>query len=136
MRTHATLWLSLLVCLPVSAFGQGAASPPDGLAKQVLAGLTAKDDKALHALALDQAEFKKYVWPRLNGVSAGKSPTLDKTYSDFSKTNDIGLQKLLDQFGGQQLELVRVTTGAEQKHKGYRLLTNPEAVVKTSTGQE
>ena len=73
MRRTATWWLSLVVCLLGLAFAQDPAKDPDALARQVLAAVAVKDQKALESLSIDQGEFKKFIWPTVaSRVSGGQ----------------------------------------------------------------
>lgn len=135
MYKQATLWLSLVVGLPV-AFAQGPAKDPDTLARQILAALTANDQKALETMGVNGAEFKKYIWPTLASRVAGGQMNAEKFYAMYSKSSELGLTGHLARCGGQKLELVKVSTGPEQKFKGYRLWPNPEITVRGEGGQE
>lgn len=135
MHIQASLWLPLFVCLSV-AFGQEPAKDVDSLAKQVLADLTAKDQQGLEALAINEAEFKKYIWPTVAGRVAGGDIDEKKFYAMYSKGSQAALAQHLANFGGKQLEFVKATTDPAKQYKGYRVLPNPEITVRTESKEE
>ena len=137
MRHTATAWLALFVCLSGFAAAQTLAQNPDTLASQVLAALKSKDQQALETLAITPAEFKKYIWPTIAvDVSGGGQITADKFYVMYRKSSEVGLTQHLAQFGGRPNELVRINTESPKRYNKYRLLPNPEIIVRGEGGQE
>ena len=134
---------SALYALIVSASLAGAApasdgaSSPEALVKQVLAGLEVRDEKTLHELVITEAEFKKYVWPHLQGTlpSIGRVGA-DQYFVTYMKASDAGLADRLKALGGQKWEVVKVNLGPERKGKGHRLLSHTEAVLRNSSGEQ
>lgn len=124
---------SLAGAAPVST----GASSPEALVKQVLTGLEARDEKALHELVITESEFKKYVWPHLQGtLSSIGRVRADQYFVTYMKASDAGLADRLNALGGQKWEVVKVNFGPEQKGKGHRLLSHAEAVLRNSSGEQ
>ena len=69
MTTRSAVY-AFIVCasLAGTAPASDGASSPEALVKQVLVGLEARDEKTLRELVITEAEFKKYVWPHLQGT--------------------------------------------------------------------
>jgi hypothetical protein len=134
---------SALYALIVSASLAGAASvstgasSPEALLKQVLVGLEARDEKSLQELVITEEEFKKYVWPHLQGtLSSIGRVRADQYFVTYMKASDAGLADRLNALGGQKWEVVKVNFGAERKGKGHRILSHAEAVLRNSSGEQ
>ena len=124
---------ALVVCLGSAAPAQTAATAED-LIKQVLSGFEAKDQPALLRLAIDRAEYKAYIWPR---VSASTNAKFEKFYADHKQGSDFGLSDSLRRYGGQKWQLVKVNLGpAISQGKGYRVLSAPTVTVRSQDGAE
>ena len=115
----------------------GGSSSPETLVKQVLVELEAKDEKGLHELVITEAEFKKYVWPHLQGTlpSIGNVRAADY-FTTYMKASDAGLADRMKSLGGQKWEVVKVSFGPEKKGKGHRLLPGMQAVLRNTSGEE
>jgi len=136
MKKTATLWLTLLLCLAELALAQTPPKDAETLARQVIAALETKDERALKALSIDRAEFTKYIWPTLVARVGGQGVSADKFFVNYSNTSDFGLKQHLTDLGGKKFEFVKWDSGPEDTHKGYRLVPNPEIVLKNQSGQE
>ncbi len=109
----------------------------ESLVKQVLAGLETRDEKALHELVITEAEFKKYVWPYLQGnLNSIGHVKADQYFKTYAKASDAGLADRLKALGGQKWELLKVGFGSERKGKGHRLLSKTEAVLRNVSGEQ
>lgn len=134
MRLRTAL-SALIVSANLASAGQ--ADSLESLVKQVLTGLETRDEKALHELVITEAEFKKYVWPHLQGnVNSIGHVRADQYFITYSKASDAGLADRLKALGGQKWELVKVGFGSERKGKGHRLLSHAEAVLQNASGDQ
>ena len=130
--------LAIIACSIVPGIAQPVAASSAGveeLMNSVLAALEAKDQSALQKLAITEDGYHKYVWP---SVSAnGASVSEKKSYTLFQQGSVAAISSALKDFGGQKMDLLKVSMGATIKQaKGYRLLASPTVTVKNSAGQE
>lgn len=136
MLTQATLWLTLVVCLPGVALAQSATKDKEALAQQVVAALKAKDQQSLQRLSIDAEEFKKYIWPTIAGRLSDGHTNQETFFAMYNRGSAEALEKHLSTFGGKPFEVVKITTGPDKQYKGYRVLSNPEVTMRGSDGQE
>jgi hypothetical protein len=136
MRTIATRWLSLVVCLPGLAVAQSPAKDADSLALQVLSALAVKNQQVLESLSIDQTKIKKYIWPTVASRVSSGTMNAEKFAAMYSTSSRAALTEHLTENGGKKLELVKVSMDPPKQYKGYRLLPNPEVTVRSEDGQE
>jgi hypothetical protein len=123
---------AVLVCLvPLPAPRQQL----EGLVKKVLAALETKDQPALEKLAITEDGYRKYIWPGIAARTPGANEK--KFYGMFEQGNSAGISSALKEFGGQKLELVKVSAGTPiRQTKAYRLLSPPTVTVRDGNGPE
>ncbi len=108
----------------------------EDLVRKILIGIESRDQSALEKLTITEAEFKDYVWPSVASQASAPGMTREKYYLIYTNSSRIGLTATLKQFGGQRLELVKVSLGPEQKTRNGRLLRNCDALVRDAQNQE
>jgi hypothetical protein len=66
----------------------GGASSAEELFKQVLVGLEARDEQRLKQFVVNEAEFKKYLWPMLEtGVTSVRKVKSEEYFEGKSGTS-------------------------------------------------
>jgi hypothetical protein len=110
---------ALLVCLGLSASAQTATTTED-LVKQVLAGLELNSHTALERLTINEAEYRKYIWPTISTNNPGAR--FEKYFAMYQKASNDALAAAIKEHNGQKLQFVKVTAGQPiRQGKGYRL---------------
>lgn len=99
----------------------GGARSVGALAKQLLAAIQARDERAMHALRLSFREFEVICWPEF----PESRPITRITAADaweFSLTSSLaGAGRTVGQYGGRSLELVRVDVARREPYRNFQL---------------
>lgn len=105
----------LLTAVAVCAAAAGCARPVpnsadslEGLTRAVLEALSRRDDSALRALALDEDEFRRHVWPELPASRPERNTPFGYVWTDLRTKSDAGLRGILAAHGGRRYQLERV----------------------------
>lgn len=113
----------------------GARESEEALVEAVLEALAREDREALQGFLVSRAEYEELLWPQL--------PDREHTTFDFVwGLNEInsskGLEQMLEEYGGMQLEFVGLTFPAEPEvHDDFTLHFDVQVKVRRSdTGQE
>lgn len=116
------LWLTAVA---VCAATVGCAQPlpnstesVDALARAVLDAVARRDKGALRRLALDEEEFRRYVWPELPASRPERNTPFSYIWGDLRSKSDAGLRETIAAHGGQayELETVRFRGETTQYH--------------------
>lgn len=109
---------ALLTAVAVCAATAGCARPIpnscasiDALGRAVLDAVARRDESALRALALNEDEFRRYVWPALPASRPERNTPFSYIWGDLRTKSDAGLREILTTHGERtyQLERVRFT---------------------------
>lgn len=104
------LWLA---CAP-SAPPLGNAQPSlDALACRVLNAIERRDAAALRALALDEQEFRTYVWPHLPAARPQRNLPFSYVWGDLHQKSEMELSRTLAEYGGRRHALISVAAEGE-----------------------
>lgn len=129
--------MGALICLIMAAGMLTAkdAGSPEELVKDVLQALQDKDTAALNDLAVTESEFKQSVWPLLTLVRGSRTAT--SYFKDvYDPTSRQVAKNLIAQYGGQTLQLVKITPGEPRQVKsGYRVYPSVEVALRDESGQ-
>lgn len=126
-RKRTGFVLSLSLCAGLAA----CATPPPAagmlartyetkaaLARAVLDGFARRDADGLRALALDEHEFRRVVWPRLPSSRPGMNMPVDYAWRTLHQNSRGSLATLLHEHGGRRYELVDVAFAGEISERG------------------
>lgn len=136
-RSLSTRLLAVAGLAAVSLVAQSSdgADTAEALAKQVFAALERKDSAALQQLSIDQADFKKFVWPTITPRPTETSA--DKFYKMYSTSSGVGIAQYLEQYGGHKIEVLNVTLNPPNRQtKSYRLLPGAQIALRDENGRE
>jgi hypothetical protein len=85
-----------------------ASSSIDELCEEFLSRLAQKDGDELVALALTEAEFKKYYWPHTEWSRPEVRMPFEFYWGNHHQKSVVALNNMLAAFGGKQLNFMRV----------------------------
>ena len=106
---------------PVTLELSGGASSMDDLARMLLADISAKDEKAMHALRLTKHEFATICWPEFPNSRPVTNISVDDAWL-FSITHSLaGVSRTVGVYGGRTLELVRVVSLPPFAYRNFNL---------------
>jgi len=132
-----SLFIGTAVLVVSPLFIAAESQTPEGLFAEVIKGVEAKDQQALKALAIDEAEIKKFVWPTVVSRMAGNGMNGDKFASGYAKSSELGIASVFAAFGGRKWQIVKVAMEAPQKQsKDYKLFPAPLVTLRDESGQE
>lgn len=104
----ALLILSLAACTRPIPNSQASV---DALAQAVLDAVAARDEGALRRLALDEQEFRQYVWPELPASRPERNLPFSYVWGDLRTKSEASLAGVLQEHGGRRYQLERVRFG-------------------------
>ncbi len=114
-----------------------SAGPADETIRQVVAALGTKDQVTLSKLSIDQAEFKKYIWPALAVQMIGSNTNAEKYYPTYEKVSEVGITEANTTLDGKKWELVKVSMDpVQRKGKGFQVFGPPTLTLRDESGQE
>jgi hypothetical protein len=105
-----------------------AAPSREAAVRQVLDALAARDQAALEALALTEAEFRARIWPHLPAGRPEVGMPIEYVWGDTAARSRGHLGRLVALHGGRRFTLVRVMSGRATDygsltiHSGIRLM--------------
>src|SRR5687767_6532065 len=82
---------------------------PEDLGRAVLDALARRDETALGALALNEQEFRAYVWPSLPAARPERNLPFSYVWGDLRQKSNLSLARTLDRYGGRPQTLRHVT---------------------------
>lgn len=97
------------------------ASSMDDLARMLLAGVSARDETAMHTLRLTKNEFRTICWPEFPNSRPITNITLDDAWMFSMAKSKEGIDHTLDDYGGRTLELVRVASLPPIAYRNFNL---------------
>jgi hypothetical protein len=113
------------------------AETPSALAGAVLDALQHRDVNRLHALSLDEREFREHVWPDLPAARPDRNLPISYVWGDLRQKSESSLGRVVAAKGGQPLELVSLRfAGGTTAYKSYAVHRQAVMVVKDGTGAQ
>ena len=115
----------------------GGASTREDLAQMLLAALSARDEKALHALRVTKEEFSVILWPEFPESRPITNITADDAWGMAIAQSVAGAGRAVGQYGGKDLTLLRVEGGPPMAYRNFVLRRDVSLLVRDrSTGVE
>lgn len=126
----------------------GCAAPPpaplgmtggsaEALARLVLGAVAANDLDELTALALNGQEFRDVVWPELPASRPERGVPVHYAWNDLHQKSRNALGRLIAEWGGRRLSLVRVSyDGETTAYETFRVHRETRLTVRDETGDE
>lgn len=93
----------------------------DDLAKRLLAGLEARDERALHACRLTRGEFAVICWPEFPESRPITRITADDAWELSDPTSVAGASRALSMVGGRPLAFVGVRAATRETYRNFVL---------------
>jgi hypothetical protein len=110
--------------------------PAEAVLREALNAIAAKDQTAIKKLSIDQAEFKKYIWPGIAAQVSGSNMNAEKYYGVYAKSSEVGVKDAGDLLGQHKWEVVKVVAEPTRKGKDYQLYGAPIVTIRDEAGQE
>lgn len=107
-----------------------------GFVKEVVAAIGNKDQAALGKLAIDQAEFKRYIWPGIASRVSGGNMNADKYFSVYQKSSQVGMTEGMESLSGHKWEVLKVSAEPGAKGKGYQVYNALVITLRDDSGKE
>ncbi len=111
-------------------------SSAEGFVKEVVAAIGNRDQAALGKLAIDQAEFKRYIWPSIARRVSGGNMNADKYFTVYQKSSQVGMTEGMESLGGHRWEVVKISAEPGAKGKGYQVYNAPVITLRDDGGKE
>jgi hypothetical protein len=108
----------------------------EAVASAVLDALARKDEAALAALALDDAEFRAHVWPGLPASRPERNLPYSYVWGDLHQKSRAGLSQTLARYGGVRYDLRGVTFEGQTQYPGYVVHRGATMRVRDAAGME
>jgi len=106
---------------PVDLELTGGAGSIEDLARMLLAGIGASQEKALHALRLTHNEFTTICWPEFPESRPVTHISADDAWEMSIAQSVKGAAHAVSLYGGRQLEVVRVESAAPFPYRNFTL---------------
>jgi hypothetical protein len=100
---------------------QGGAPTARDLALDLIAGLQARDLKALHALRVTRDEFERILWPEFPESRPITNISADDAWQNALTGSLSGADRAVGSYGGRKLELLKVEPGAVVPYRNFTL---------------
>ena len=108
---------------------------PESLASAVLDAVARRDAATLRALALNEEEFRDYVWPELPAARPERNLPLSFVWGDLRQKSEAALHDTLAREGGRQAMLVAVRFDGEvTEYPSYTVRRETTLTVRDATG--
>jgi hypothetical protein len=137
------LLTALLLTACVVGCGRSSSSIPnshdsaESLARAVLDALERRDVGSLHALAIDEQEFREHVWPSLPAARPERNLPFSYVWGDLHQKSNARRSAMLVKHGGKAYELLSIRfTGQTTGYPGYRVHRESELTVRDRNGQD
>ncbi|HUE89391.1 MAG TPA: hypothetical protein VMO26_25205 [Vicinamibacterales bacterium] len=109
----------------------------DDLVREVLAAFASRDDGRLRALALDEEEFRRHVWPSLPAARPERNLPFDYVWGDLQQKSDNRLRANLGMHGGRSYQLRGITfSGGTTEYSRFRVHRDALLEVRDSAGAD
>ena len=107
----------------------------EALAREVLSALSQRHHARLRALALDELEFERRVWPALPVARPERNVPWSYVWGDLRQKSEMTLARTLSQHGGTHYELEGVRfRGATTHHGSYTVHRETVLSVRDANG--
>lgn len=127
--------LSLCSCAPSPL--PSSQDSPESLARAVLEAISARDQAALHALALNREEFIEHVWPELPAARPERNLSSSFVWGDLNQKSNLSLRDTLAAHGGRRYDFIAIRfLGETTEYPSYRVHRESELTVKDADGRE
>jgi hypothetical protein len=113
----------------------GGAKSLEALARSVLRAAAAGDRRTLAQLCVTRREFAEILWPEFPQSRPITGATADDGWYFLVRRNEGGVGRLLGDWNGRPLTLVRVERGAFESYRNFRLHRGLTIVAKTADGE-
>lgn len=113
----------------------GAHDSLDAVGKAVVAGLNAKDAKALQQQLVTKDEFYS-LFGALSNDPQGRGASVQLAWMNQSANSRGSLTKALSEWGGKELVFVKLEPAGTRDRVGIVEHRNPKLVVKDASGEE
>jgi len=97
------------------------ASSMDDLARMLLAGVSARDETAMHTLRLTKNEFRTICWPEFPNSRPITHISVDDAWLFSIAKSKEGIDHTLEDYGGRTLELIRVVSLPPIAYRNFNL---------------
>src|SRR6185295_16717115 len=115
----------------------GGAASIDQLGRMLLAGINARDERGIHALAVTRNEFEVILWREFPESRPVTHITADDAWEMSSIQSNAGVGRTLGALGYRRLEFIRVDTGPPVPYRNFTLYRKVEIVTRDpATSQE
>lgn len=142
-RSRVSLRRSLALCAVILSSACSSAPPlqhtfpsAEAVASAVLDALARKDEAALAALALNDAEFRAHVWPELPASRPERNLPYSYVWGDLHQKSRIRLSETLARSGGLRYQLRGVTFGGKTEYPSYIVHRDATMRVRDASGVE
>jgi hypothetical protein len=133
-----------LAAVMAAVAGAAACGPPplhhalpssDALARAILQALEQRDVRRLRALAVDEREFQRRVWPGLPAARPERNLPWSYVWMDLRQKSDTTLRRTFAAHAGRRyvLDTVRFT-GESTTHGDFRVFRDTVLVVRDVAG--
>jgi hypothetical protein len=113
----------------------GSAASPEEAARVVLDRLAARDLEGLRALAIDEHEFRRIVWPALPSSRPEANLPVEYAWASLRQTSLGALATTVSAHGGQNYQLLSVRfRGETTAYDGFTVHRDTELVVRERSG--
>ena len=119
----------------VSLRFDGGAKSLDALARTMLRAAASGDRASLAHLCVTRKEFAEILWPEFPQSRPVTGATADDGWYFLVRRNEGGIGRLLGDWNGKPLSLVRVERGAFENYRNFRLHRGLTIVAKTPDGE-
>lgn len=114
-----------------------AQTSASALAHLVLDAIARRDQATLHALALDESEFRVHVWPSLPAARPERNLPFSYVWGELKQKSDASLASTLARYGGRRYALVDVQfAGTPTDYAGYLVHGGTTLVVRNESGEQ
>jgi len=115
----------------------GGAVSIDDLGRQLVAGVNARDEGAVHALGVTRKEFEVILWREFPESRPITHITAADAWEMSSYQSHSGVARTVGEFGYRRLEYIRVDSGPAVPYRNFNLYRQVEIVAKDpATSQE
>ena len=131
----AFLLLTAIACGPTPLANTQPTA--DALAREVLTALARQDDARLEALALNEDEFLRHVWPALPAARPERNLPFSYVWGDLRQKSDIHLRATISSHRGRVYQLQSLTfTGGITEYPGFVVHRNTVLKVRSREGSD
>jgi hypothetical protein len=109
----------------------------DALAREVLTALARQDPSRLEALALNEEEFRRHVWPGLPAARPERNLPFSYVWGDLRQKGEMRRRATLGAHSGRRYQLQSITfSGGMTEYSGFRVHRDALLRVRDSAGAD